>query len=137
MRSHKLYNHEEINFVCNKDSKGCGLAFETESLLRAHFKTHPSSDFRNGILFGCTKCDKTFKSMNGLGLHIGSIHKREKPFTCNYCLLKFSRKFVLNSHIKIHTGYDCQYCDKKFSRKPILKDHMEEQHGKISSKRNL
>lgn len=134
LRMHKVSNHQEINFVCSIDSKGCGLVFETESLLRTHFKTHPFTDFRNANLFGCTKCDKTFKARDGLGLHTAAIHKKEKPFTCTYCLLKFTRKYVLNSHIKLHTGYDCKYCNQKFSRKSILKIHMEEEHEKMSSK---
>ncbi|XP_063542347.1 zinc finger protein 501-like [Cydia strobilella] len=53
-------------------------------------------------------------------------HTRAKPFTCNYCGDKFSRRSTLNSHQMIHTGekpFKCSDCDYSSRLKTSLLTH--------------
>ena len=51
----------------------------------------------------------------------------EKPYTCQYCELKFVRSDELTRHERKHTGekpFDCEFCKKSYSRMDHLRLHM-------------
>ena len=76
LKFHTEANHQKINYMCSKNIGGCGLVFESESLLRKHFQTHyRRTDFTNANILGCTRCDKTFNGKDGLAMHVTSVHK--------------------------------------------------------------
>jgi len=55
-----------------------------------------------------------------------------KPYVCDVCKRKFSRKDHLLTHERTHTGerrYQCSICSKRFTRGDELK-----RHGKVHSK---
>ena len=48
----------------------------------------------------CPYCSKGFSNACHLGRHIRT-HTKERPFSCQFCIQKFSRKDTLKNHIKI------------------------------------
>lgn len=77
------------------------------------------------LRYPCSLCNKTFRSTDGLNLHMG-LHNGERPFGCNICGKAFLRKRELDRHSATHTGikqFECTRCDKRFSRKDKLLRH--------------
>lgn len=48
--------------------------------------------------FHCDKCDKYFRYKSLFEQH-NMTHTGEKPFTCEFCGMAFSRKYTLQSHV--------------------------------------
>ena len=56
---------------------------------------------------------------------------------CPECPVKFSRKWALTCHLRIHTNecpYLCDKCDSKFKYRNSLNSHKESQHGEQKAK---
>ena len=57
---------------------------------------------------------------------------QQKKFKCEMCYKAFSRKDVLSTHRRTHTGekpYECKTCDKAFSTSGHLTNHMRRHSG--------
>ncbi|XP_056444425.1 LOW QUALITY PROTEIN: zinc finger protein 91-like [Gadus chalcogrammus] len=60
------------------------------------------------------------------------IHTDEKPYGCDQCMRRFSRKGYLTRHIQTHSGekpYKCDQCMMRFQRQCDLKIHMRTHSG--------
>ncbi len=77
----------------------------------------------------CDYCEYT-ATPSVVKRHITAVHKKEKPFTCEYCDYKTSRNDRLESHIQIvhykKKPYVCQYCDYKAPFKSKLNHHTQQ-----------
>ena len=98
--------HKPKNVNCNV----CTYSTNTEEKLRKHvFIKHANGEAES------EQCDICFKSYKSLKRHKEEIHSSKlAEYKCNICKAKFSRKRVLDKHIKSHREGElllkCEYC---------------------------
>ena len=127
----------EKTFVC----ESCPSRFTNQSALDIHRRQHAgepssnSSSFFNNKISSTTHFQSSFEyepfTLDSLGKFQQDIHKRilntdEKPFECDGCSAVFSRRALLISHMKTHTGqepHQCQICQAAFSIASNLTKH--------------
>lgn len=97
-------------------------------------------------MFGCTKCDRSFKLYYHLKQHLKThLSSLEKPHVCNHCGKAYTREGALKQHIntfhfdteelsqnqkqqqkKVHV---CEYCKKHFGHFGHFKEHLRKHTG--------
>ncbi|OXA38820.1 zinc finger protein 184-like [Folsomia candida] len=119
--------------ICPKD-------FYTSYYLSLH-KKHTHSTLKP---FGCTECEKSFKSKLGLRVHISS-HKGDKAYACPHCPKILSSYANWRRHTYIHTKSDndrkhisCPHenCHVKFEYPCELKHHISRVHSTVKLSRD-
>ena len=50
-------------------------------------------------------CDSKFLQKVSLREHIWQIHKKEEPYVCDVCNIKFFRGPTFTAHKSLHPGY--------------------------------
>ena len=129
-----LKTHKLTHTVRNKtfDCTDCDASFVTKYYLDTHKATH-SLDRP----FPCPECGTCFGHPNNLRTHIDRSHTSYKPNKCNYCPKTFSKKFILNKHIKTHDkkpkpretkAFPCLSCKLSFNKKVFLVRHRIKKH---------
>lgn len=93
--------------------------------------------------FECTLCCKYYKSDKTLKYH-SKMHCSAKMPQCHVCGIKFTTKYYLIKHIKLHTNkqfssiinddslkpYNCHICSNKYMTYGGLKGHLAVHLGK-------
>ena len=101
--------------------------------------------FKQSLSKGCTKCEKTFESLQSLSRHRRESHfnirfntdfhegfKSLKNYKCEVCDMTFKRAEHLKRHMSNVHGeteiFKCTSCEKTFGRKDNMKRHMKKMH---------
>lgn len=85
--------------------------------------------------FKCPQCPLVLKTTELLGEH---MKKHSNIFECKFCSRRFTRKFLLVEHERLHENpmaYYCKKCDKSFRGKFCLSNHMKTIHHEIRTEK--
>ncbi|KAL1517782.1 hypothetical protein ABEB36_001505 [Hypothenemus hampei] len=115
----------------------CGKGFRQLAQLKNHEVTHklPEDMPSWSKVKKCDKCQRFFSNSKSLKIHIKTVHEHFKPFICNICGHKSSRKAMLELHIRQHTAskpHKCNYCQFKTGDPNSLRKHTMKHLGAAS-----
>ena len=86
----------------------------------------------------CEQCDEVFSDVSLLLAH--AVCHNNKPYSCQWCDMKFSRKSIVKYHENSHADnkpYQCLECGKGFDKSNLLEQHtMGKHNGSASSAKN-
>ncbi|CAG7835714.1 unnamed protein product [Allacma fusca] len=119
LTQHQHYHDDKKTVKCKKPN--CDQYFHTRYDLLYHVKVSHRKKYQ------CQDCDKVFAGKASLDMHRRYAHTGETPFGCTYCDKRFKSRGDLAYHIATHTGnykFTCEVCGKKCITKGNMNVHM-------------
>lgn len=105
----------------------CGKVFDHKANLSNHLRTHNGEKGLLKKHFACDRCKRTFTTRAHLIIHEHSHDDINANSTCPVCQKKFKTVKALGLHMRIHTSESpmCPICNKSFTIQRSLEEHME------------
>lgn len=75
--------------------KLCPMKFHKPSMLKQHTQVHR--------IYTCGVCNQQCEGIQGLNAHKRN-HSKDKDYVCKECGMKFHQPYILERHMRIHTG---------------------------------
>ncbi|KAF7273587.1 hypothetical protein GWI33_013695 [Rhynchophorus ferrugineus] len=132
---HMVIHSKEKPFLCSV----CGKSFKQWSQLKNHEVIHraPEELPSWSKVKKCDMCQRFFANSKCLKVHVQAVHEKFKPFICNICGHKTTRKAMLELHLRQHTGakpHKCSYCPYKTGDYNCLRKHVMKHVGAFQYK---
>ena len=121
-----------INHIAMHDPKNrltcaeCGAVFTRRDSYELHLRKH-----RGERPYPCEQCDGAFMRPIELKRHVRSKHTKDKPYHCPHCAKSFYFRYLLRTHLHIHTGepHKCNRCQKYLRSRSVFDAHKRQLHA--------
>ncbi len=132
---HPEYKKINEEYWCAVEGCNIGYGFNSVYGLRKHF--HGVHVREEEKYFACDYCDERFSFLTTKNKHMKMKHI--KPHICDICGKGFGFRNKLTDHRLIHTGekpYACDKCEYRASKKGNLDAHKIDKHGDFGGNKN-